>query len=163
MNMRQTLYVLLAAAALAPVSRADELPKEPSMIGVGPVVLTIYTDGGLDKGLIEREARQDLKNVGIKVIDDPLGIRSDSVRLYLDANLACTGKACGYRTRLWLEEPVKLVRKPSVTVKATTWSNGYGHAIQRSDLLSLPPLMASDIYTLIGLFAAEVNGKIPPP
>ena len=145
---------------LAAASQASDSLAPTSLIGVGPIVLTVDTFGGIDKNSIQLLATQQLKKAGLRVIDDAAGNSAAHARLYLVATLACARNACGYTTRVWLEEPVKVLRTPAATSKATTWSNGYQNAIPRAELPSLQSLVAVDVNTLIRLFAAEVNGEI---
>jgi hypothetical protein len=137
--------------------------KRLSLVGVGPIVLSVETYGGIDKNSIQLLATQQLKKAGISVIADSAPNSASRAHLYLVVTLACAGSACGYTTRLSLEEPVKVLRTPAASSKATTWSNGYQNAISRAEVRSLQSLVTVDVSTLIHLFAAEVNGHIERP
>lgn len=155
------LFLSLLLVMSSTSASAQELLTSPSLKGVNRVALLVYAFGGMDKETIRKLASQELKATNIEVISRTASSRPASVpELNLVVTLACSNGACGYTTRLSLEEPVKLVRQSNSVAKATTWANGYQNAISKEELASLPDLLAVDIRTLVRLFAAEVSGQI---
>lgn len=149
------IVILVFATTLA---SAEQPPEQSPIAGVTAVVVDASTAGGIDEDWFQLLVVQELRKSGIRVLDKSPS-NSHVPRLVVSSTLTCRGDACGYTTRLRLDEQVKTVRNPGKESAATTWMNGYQNAIPSSEMSALKALISVDLATLVRLFAIDAKGS----
>lgn len=130
---------------------SQDRPAPASLAGLKGVCVQVDADRGL-KPRMESRIEQELKKAGIRILaEKDWDLVPDIALLHLDVTVRCERDdlSCGYSVVLKVGQRVQVMRGQRPIVSATTWSNSYTASIRKTDLPTLPDVVAVDAGALI--------------